>query len=233
MEIGGVGVPQQSQGMQQTQAELSNVQDQIQTLTSDLKELSNELMGGQATAGTKQKGGEEQGSTTVSQKDQQAQKTSTMPQDASAAAAASASEEEKKLSKEKSKKSFDEKLELLMALEESMMDVEMDTEEEKAILEQFFNNMGRIRKSKGRLKQLEEQEEKLEKKLEEMKNKEVSEKVEDSAPSPQSSNIPSHIQMVEDPSIVDQLNPDPSHSEEDEEEKDEKEDEDNDGDTEA
>ncbi len=173
--LGGINQPlgqigQNQQASTNVAKEVQNLSREIGDLKTDLNNLSNELLGGQSTSGTKQQSKTEQQGNMVGNKPKQdAAKThDVIPNQAIAVAA---DEEDKKLQKKRKAMDLDEKLNMLMELEETMDGAVLDNPEHQAVVEQFFSNMSQIRNLRGRLRGLEEKERRLLTQLELMEDK--------------------------------------------------------------
>lgn len=166
--IGPVG---QNQGSNEAAKELQTISREIGELKSDLTNLSNELIGGQSTAGTKQTSQSDQQGNQVGRQQQKSEtsRADVVPNEAIAIAA---DEEDKKLKKKRKTMDLDQKLAMLMELEEAMDGAVLDNPEHKEIVEQFFTNMNQIKNLRGRLRGLEEKEERLKETLKLMQEQE-------------------------------------------------------------
>lgn len=200
MNLGVGGISNQSSGISNSSSnQAQTISNEINALKTDLTILVDELSAGQSTLGTKQADQNQSQQGTSHTQSKQTEQTSNQHIPEEALAAFISDEEDKKVKKRKKSK-LDEKLEMLMGLESLIMDAEIEDEDDRAAVEQFFNNMTRIRNMRGRLKQLEETEKRYEEQLEnqdsESELNQVSEKAQ-STPNKRPDTLPSHIQFQE------------------------------------
>ncbi|MBG90834.1 MAG: hypothetical protein CL521_03340 [Actinobacteria bacterium] len=167
MNVSGAGAPP-PQGPVSGANNAKQIIQAVKEGIADMQNLSEEaaFSGGTAThdaAKSKSASGTQQQSTAVK------------PEDVQAALAVFTSEtdEVKKKKKKEKKKKLDEKLTMLEEMGE-MVDTQALTEEEKAILEEFQKNMGKMKQLKGKIRFLDDKEERLMKLLEEKAENEAS-----------------------------------------------------------
>ena len=168
MSLGISGVPQNNQQINTSAKEVRDLSNEIGALKTELNNLSNELLGGQSTSGTKQGPAKNDANNAAAAK-QAAKGPQSSDYISAEAIAIAANDEDNNVKKRRKKSSLDEKLEMLMALEEMMDGAVLDDPDDQAVVDQFFRNMNQVKNLIGRLRGLEEKEQRLEDELKQMK----------------------------------------------------------------
>lgn len=158
----GITPNQQSQTVSNAQQLFNMISESTELLQDSLMDLSQEM---KAPSTAKELGQSSTGSTVGNVQDPNQVASATflpqeIPQDAPnevAAAFSNAVQGQDEVEKKKKKKKFEEKLEMLAKLE-GQFDLSQLNAEEQAIVEQFFKNLGTIRRFKKQLQLLEDQE---------------------------------------------------------------------------
>lgn len=174
--------------MARNKEDLADLLANLKTGLQDLKELSDDLVGGQQRAGRK-----EQPSASENKENIQKQQLEQLRQDnqqliqkgkaelegdAQQGASLQAGDEEFKLKKKKEDKEkalrTKKKLAQLFGIASSLEDVEFEDKEHQQMVDQFLKNMNQIRAMAKRLEQLDDLEEKYEEQLEKQEAQEKS-----------------------------------------------------------